>query len=93
MLVTLSQPKQKTMDNKEVPVEEKVDYDIDGSNYISVIAYNGGHPFTLWFDPDSIDKKEQIGYFNLDGTKTPAVRVTFKDGQVMEVLDKWWVLR
>lgn len=71
-----------------------IDFTVDASNYISVIAHDGRSLFTLWLDPASITAAQVLGQGKYDETQPPVLvyRLTYQNGMVEDVLDKWGVL-
>lgn len=65
---------------------------VDASHYIRVLAHDGKSPFTLWLDPMSVANKQLLGDGALGETHAPVYRLTYKNGMVEDVLDKWEVL-
>lgn len=69
--------------------ENDIDFIVDTSNYISVIAHDGRSLFTLWLDPASIENKQCLGNGQIDDAQYPVYRLTYKNGMVEDVIDKW----
>ena len=63
--------------------------EVDASHYIRVLAHDGQSPFTLWLDPESIASKVKRGAGQLGETHAPVYRLTYTNGMVEDVLDKW----
>lgn len=64
---------------------------IDTTNYKLVVANDPFHPgqlINLLIDSDSIESAQVIGYGMLDNSRTPIVRLFYKNGTVEEVFDR-----
>lgn len=66
---------------------------VDASHYIRVLAHDGQAPFTLWLDPDSIENRQLLGDGQLGSVAAPVYRLTYKNGMIEDVLDKWEELK
>lgn len=66
---------------------------VDASHYIRVLAHDGKSPFTLWLDPMSVANKQLLGDGELGETRAPVYRLTYKNGMIEDVLDKWGELK